>query len=166
MFDRFRGHRGVDTAAAVTSNLADYGFVWAVAAAVKARRPGRPRRRAFRALALSGVASAATNAAIKQAVGRRRPANARVRPEDAILPVRRPASSSFPSGHTLAAFCTAVVLPERPSGAAVALGFATAVGASRVHLQAHHASDVVGGALIGTAVGLALRAGLSHTGRE
>jgi membrane-associated phospholipid phosphatase len=31
---------------------------------------------------------------------------------------------------------------------------ATLVGVSRLHLRAHHASDVIGGAAIGTALGL------------
>jgi membrane-associated phospholipid phosphatase len=31
---------------------------------------------------------------------------------------------------------------------------ATLVGVSRLHLRAHHASDVIGGAAIGTAIGL------------
>ena len=162
---RFRGHWGVDTAALVTSNLAYYGFVWAAVAAAKARRPGPARRRALRALAFSGVASATVSTAVKQAVQRRRPAGAGSRPAGAGLPVRRPASSSFPSGHTLAAFCTAVVLPESPRGVAAAVAFAVAVAASRVHLRAHHASDVVGGTVIGTGVGLALRAGLPGTDR-
>jgi membrane-associated phospholipid phosphatase len=37
------------------------------------------------------------------------------------------------------------------------LGFAGAVAASRVHLRAHHPSDVVGGAVIGALLGVALR---------
>jgi undecaprenyl-diphosphatase len=68
--------------------------------------------------------------------------------------VRPPTSSSFPSGHTLAAFCTAVVLSDSPAESAVYLGFAGAVGASRVYLRAHHASDVLGGAVIGVGIGL------------
>ncbi len=37
------------------------------------------------------------------------------------------------------------------------VGFATAVAASRVHLRAHHAIDVAGGAVIGSVLGLGLR---------
>ena len=71
--------------------------------------------------------------------------------------MRTPTSSSFPSGHTLAAFCTAFVLAESAAETAAYVGFAGAVAASRVHLRAHHPSDVVGGAAIGSLLGLALR---------
>jgi membrane-associated phospholipid phosphatase len=37
------------------------------------------------------------------------------------------------------------------------VGFAGAVAASRVHLRAHHPSDVLGGAAIGAALSLLLR---------
>jgi len=37
------------------------------------------------------------------------------------------------------------------------VGFASAVAISRVHLRAHHPSDVVGGAVIGSVLGLGLR---------
>ena len=37
------------------------------------------------------------------------------------------------------------------------VGFATAVAASRVHLRAHHPTDVLGGAAIGSVLGLGLR---------
>ncbi len=37
------------------------------------------------------------------------------------------------------------------------VGFAAAVAASRVHLRAHHPTDVLGGAAIGSVLGLGLR---------
>ena len=156
-FAPFRGTRAADWAAAVLSNLADYGFIWVVVAAVKARRPGATRRRAMTALTVAGVGSFTVNAAVKAVVRRRRPETGPRQDSDAPLLVRSPRSSSFPSGHTLAAFCTAVVLADGPGETAAFVGFATAVALSRVHLQAHHASDVMGGAIIGTAVGASLR---------
>lgn len=150
---RFRGKPWADTGAAVLSNLADYGYVWVALAAWKARRPGPARRRAVLALAGAGVTSYSVNKVAKRLVGRTRPSGATAGPAG----VRRPTSSSFPSGHTLAAFCTALVLTEGTAQTAGALGFATAVAASRVHLRAHHASDVVGGAVIGTGAGLVVR---------
>ena len=71
--------------------------------------------------------------------------------------VRAPTSSSFPSGHTLAAFCTAFVLGDTDTGTAASVGFAAAVAASRVHLRAHHPTDVIGGAMIGSVLGMGLR---------
>jgi membrane-associated phospholipid phosphatase len=82
----------------------------------------------------------------------------RQRPEEHLeARVRTPSSSSFPSGHTLAAFCTAYVLSESQVETATYVGFAGAVAASRVHLRAHHPSDVLGGAAIGAVLGLLLR---------
>ena len=153
-FEPLRGHRAVDTTAAVVSNLADYGFVWSLLAGYKGRRRGPGRRRAGRALALAGFASLGVNTAMKALVRRPRPV---AEGGGGVPGVRRPTSSSFPSGHTLAAFCTAVALAETPAETAAYLAFASAVAVSRVHLRAHHASDVVGGALIGAAVGAAGR---------
>jgi len=152
-FDRIRGVPAVDSAAAVVSNLADYGFVWSVVASVQGRRRGPRRRRARRALTVAGVTSAGVNAALKAVVGRRRPDGALRIGRDDGVPVRAPSSSSFPSGHTLASFCTAVLLAETPAQTVVFLTFSSAVAASRIHLRAHHPSDVVGGAVIGVAVG-------------
>lgn len=155
--ERMRGRRWADSTAAVLSNLSDYGVVWVLAAAMKARRHGLPRRRAVAALAVAGVVSYGVNRLVKEAVRRDRPLHGTVEWWGDVLPVRRPASSSFPSGHTLAAFCTASVLSEGNAQVAIALSFASAVAASRVHLRAHHTSDVLGGALIGAMLGAALR---------
>ena len=150
-FDPLRGRAGADRAAALVSNLADYGLVWVVMAGVKARRRGPRRRRAVVALAAAGFSSLLVNRVVKDAVSRQRP------DDHLAAAVRTPSSSSFPSGHTLAAFCTAFVLGETDAQTAANVGFATAVAASRVHLRAHHPTDVLGGAAIGSALGLGLR---------
>ena len=156
-FDRLRGRPLLDTTAAVLSNLGDYGAIWVALAAVKGRRRGARRVQVARRLALAGFGSSAVNAAAKQLVGRERPDRSD-RASGELLSVRAPRSASFPSGHTLAAFCTAVVLADGPAERTAYLALATAVGASRIHLGDHHASDVVGGAAIGIVLGTALRA--------
>jgi undecaprenyl-diphosphatase len=153
---RFRGNNIADAAAAVVSNLGDYGFIWAVIAASKGRRRGPERRRAMRALTVAGIVSSGTNTAAKKLVRRPRPEQAG-QGRDRVF-VRRPRSSSFPSGHTLAAFCTATILADTPAQAGAYLGLASAIAVSRVHLQDHHPSDIVGGAVIGTAAGALTRA--------
>jgi membrane-associated phospholipid phosphatase len=74
-------------------------------------------------------------------------------------------SGSFPSGHTSAAFTTAGVLQGhygwKAGGPALAL--ATIVGWSRVRERAHWASDIVGGATLGTIVGLTVTNGHRRT---
>jgi undecaprenyl-diphosphatase len=150
-FAPLRGRSGFDRAASVISNLADYGFVWVLLAGLKGRRSGPDRRRAVVALGAAGLSSLVVSRAAKAAVERQRP-------DDQVEAlVRNPTSSSFPSGHTLAAFCTAVVLPESSAGTIACVSFAGAVAASRVHLRAHHATDVLGGAAIGSMLGLGLR---------
>jgi undecaprenyl-diphosphatase len=150
-FEPLRGRPEIDRVAAVVSNLADYGFIWVLLAGLKARRRGPDRRRAVVALAAAGFSSLLVSQAVKAAVERQRP-------EDHLdAGVRTPSSSSFPSGHTLAAFCTAFVLGDSEAGTVANVGFAVAVAASRVHLRAHHPTDVIGGAAIGTVLGLGLR---------
>lgn len=156
LFAPARAHRGADRAAAAVSALADYGLVWVLLAGAKARHPGPSRRRAVLALGAAGVTSYLLNRAAKQLAGRQRPPAAATDAERARL-VRRPTSTSFPSGHVLAAYCAAIVVPEGRAGRVAALCFATAVAASRVHLQDHHASDVLSGAVAGTLTGLAAR---------
>jgi undecaprenyl-diphosphatase len=162
-FDRYRGRRGPDAAAAALSNLADYGIVWVVLAGGKGRRRGDARRRAAEALTYSGVVSFGVNKVVKAVVQRERPDNSL---QLGSVPVRAPSSSSFPSGHTLAAFSTAVVLPTTPAGTAACVAFASTVAISRVHLRHHHASDVLGGAAIGTVLGLVGRQLLRRRGRS
>jgi membrane-associated phospholipid phosphatase len=151
VFAPWRGRPQVDRAAALVSNLADYGLVWVGLAAVKGRRGGPGRRRAVVALGGAGLSSLGVVRATKSVVARERPE------EQLEVRVRTPTSNSFPSGHTLAAFATAVVLPDTGAEMAAYVGFAGAVAASRVHLRAHHPSDVLGGAAVGTVLGLLLR---------
>jgi undecaprenyl-diphosphatase len=149
-FEPLRGRPEVDRAAAAVSNLSDFGFIWVLLALVKGRRRGPGRRRAIVSLGAAGVSSLVVSRVAKSVVERQRP--------DAHLQamVRTPTSSSFPSGHTLAAFTTAFVLSDSPAETAAYVGFAGAVAVSRVHLRAHHPTDVVGGAAIGSTLGLVL----------
>ena len=66
--------------------------------------------------------------------------------------LRRPITSSFPSGHATAGFCAATLL-----GGGAWYGVAAAVAATRVYVRLHHASDVVAGAALGLELGVGLR---------
>ena len=70
--------------------------------------------------------------------------------------VRLPTDSSFPSGHTAACFCVAVacVCAFKLKGAP-ALVVAVLVAISRIYLCVHYPTDVLAGALIGSACGVA-----------
>lgn len=158
-FEPLRGRPAWDAAAKAITGLGDRGVLWGGVAAWRGRRSGPERAKAVRALAIAGVSSSVVNAGIKAVVGRSRPDRSDLRISNSGVPVREPTTSSFPSGHTLAAFSAATVLsePGDRAGNAFLLASATAIGASRVHLQAHHASDVIGGAVIGVLLGLAGR---------
>lgn len=78
---------------------------------------------------------------------------------DARFKIRKPRTSSFPSGHASSAFFAAVVLSRWSTWPAIALWFAFAltVATSRVAVRIHHASDIFAGALIGAAMGVIAR---------
>jgi membrane-associated phospholipid phosphatase len=79
----------------------------------------------------------------------------RDRPLEAAALTRHPSSPSFPSSHAAMSAAAAVVLADaRPSLTALWALLAAAMCASRLHVGAHHTSDVVGGALLGTATGM------------
>ncbi len=66
------------------------------------------------------------------------------------MDLRTPLTSSFPSGHASSAFTAAGILSEHdPALRPVFYALAAVVATSRVHVQVHHASDVVVGAALG-----------------
>lgn len=149
-FDKIRGNPIADRVFYTASALGDFGLIWVVFALLRALRGGQINERAaVRAIVATGVESVAVNVVLKSLINRKRP----VADVDHPLPFRQPISSSFPSGHATAAFCGATLLsdddPIRP------LYFATAgiVAASRIYVRIHHASDVVGGVVVGLGLG-------------
>ena len=159
LFEPLRGRPGIDTAAKVITGLGDHGVLWTAIATWRGRRSGPTRKASIRALGVAGVSSSLVNAGMKRVVGRARPDRSDLQISNVGMPVREPKTSSFPSGHTLAAFCAATVLsrPGDLSGNALLYGAAGLIGVSRIHLRAHHASDVAGGVVIGTVLGLVVR---------
>jgi membrane-associated phospholipid phosphatase len=133
------------------SNAADYSRLSLASAALLAAFGGADGRRAARAgLASVGVTSAVINVLVKPLGRRRRPDRAAEQvPFARHVPM--PTSTSFPSGHSAAAFAFATgVGRELPQAAAPLRVLAAAVGYSRVHTGVHYPGDVVAGALLGT----------------
>jgi membrane-associated phospholipid phosphatase len=103
-------------------------------------------------LAASLIASGLITPTLKFAIGRSRPYEG-LGP-DHFAPFG--GSASLPSGHTTQAFATATVIASHyPKWwvFTVAYGTAGLVGYARIYHDKHWTSDVVGGALIGSAVG-------------
>jgi len=153
LFDRIRGRPAADRLFFGASALGDFSLLWHLVGAGRALATGDERSWARLAVAL-GAESLVVNVGIKSLFRRTRPAWEQGRPHE----LRRPRSSSFPSGHATSGFMAATLLAERrPASAPAWYALAAVVGASRVHVKIHHASDVAAGAVIGVAFGRLVR---------
>lgn len=142
----------LDAAMRRLSHAADYSKLSLLTAAALAVTGSRGRRAAGHGLISVAVTATLVNTAVKPLSSRERPDRAAERVELARH-VRMPISTSFPSGHSAAAFAFAGgagrVMPEisAPLHALAAL-----VAYSRVHTGVHYPGDAVVGSLIGTTV--------------
>lgn len=136
----------------VITKLGDAGAVWIVLTVIlminrKTRKAG-----CMSALALL-FALLADNMILKNLV-------ARIRPYEVVdglqLLIEKQVDFSFPSGHTGSSFASAVVcftqLPKKYGVPLLVL--AVLIGCSRLYVGVHYPSDVLAGALIGTALAL------------
>lgn len=150
VFDRFRSNGRADRLFYGASALGDFSLLWHLVSVARLVVRPTTEKEAVRLAVALGVESVVVNAGIKSLFRRTRPTFEGVRPRQ----LRRPRSSSFPSGHATSAFMAAVLLADgRPRQRVPWLALASAVAASRVHVRIHHASDVVGGAALGAAAG-------------
>ncbi len=75
--------------------------------------------------------------------------------EGVHLPCGESLGFSFPSGHTTVAFIVAVILSSHfRKWRKVFYSLAVTVAISRIYIGVHYPSDVIGGAMVGVAVGL------------
>ena len=138
------------------SSAADHGLLWLALGSGRAARRGEPAI-ALKLGALLGAESILTNGIVKSIFGRVRPQEHFT--HDAPLPygMRRPITSSFPSGHAATAFMAATLLSKGTRAAPAYYALAGLVAYSRVHVRMHHATDVAGGAVLGLALGAVAR---------
>ncbi len=153
LLERLRGHPAADRLFSTATHVGDFSLVWHAVGVVRGLARGRPDQIIVLA-ALLGVESLIVNQGVKRLFRRSRPTTS----GDDRLPVRTPSTSSFPSGHASSAAFAATILSRwdagRPGLGSLWWSIAAVVGVSRAYVRIHHASDVVGGAIVGRVLGL------------
>jgi undecaprenyl-diphosphatase len=147
--DGWRGHPTVDRVMYAASEIGDFSLVWHLIGTARALAPDRRFGDAVRVSAFIGLESVLVNGVVKSAFRRRRPPWEQERPRN----LRRPRTSSFPSGHASSAATAVGILAQRDPLWPLYLVVGATVASSRVYVKVHHPSDVLAGALLG--VGLA-----------
>jgi undecaprenyl-diphosphatase len=148
--DHLRGNPTVDRVMYAATELGDFGLLWLLIGTAKGLRSDGDAADAVRIAAVLGVESVLVNGIIKSFFRRERPEWEQER----TYKIRKPRSSSFPSGHASSAFVAAALLSQStPRLRPVWYATAVVVATSRAHVRIHHASDVIGGMATGVVLG-------------
>ncbi|HEY7628515.1 MAG TPA: phosphatase PAP2 family protein, partial [Ilumatobacteraceae bacterium] len=151
--ERLRGNPVADSVFQTASHVGDFSAIWHVIGIGRAVVDSSKWRQAMVISALIGAESLFVNQGVKRLFRRVRPTET----GDPRFPVRRPLTSSFPSGHASAAFFSAAILTTATSKPLAPIWYSAAVivAVSRAYVRIHHLSDVVGGVAVGAALGVA-----------
>ena len=137
----------------VWASRAGDGWLWVGIGLALLVFGGAQRFDALEAGFISVGAGIVTFQVLKRVTGRTRPSGLETHRWASLLP---PDRFSFPSGHTITAFCVAVPLGLFYPALLVGLVFcAMSVAASRVLLGLHYLTDVLAGIVIGSGLGVA-----------
>jgi membrane-associated phospholipid phosphatase len=128
------------------SKLGERGAVW-LAIGAAGYVLDESKREQWRRASATVVGVYALNTLVKLAVRRRRPSLAGLPPLTST-----PTQLSFPSAHASTSFAGALAYTRLGLPALPTYALAKGLGASRLYLGVHYPSDVLAGALLGTAV--------------
>ena len=150
-----RGNPVADALFTNASHLGDFSVIWHIIGIARGLTSEQRANQAMVLSAVLGAESLMVNQGVKRLFRRTRPTET----GDERFEIRKPSTSSFPSGHASSAFVAATLLTAWSSRRSAPLwfGLAAVVSISRVYVRIHHASDVVGGALLGLALGALVR---------
>jgi membrane-associated phospholipid phosphatase len=149
---RTRGHaEPVETVIKALGLAGEYGAVWAGVGAIGASIDHR-RRNQWLAAGTTGPLAVGINYLVKLAVGRERPLI-----EDHPALAKAPSKLSFPSAHATSSVAAATALGRvEPRARPYLFGLAATICIGRPYLGMHYPSDVLGGAALGFALGMAV----------
>jgi undecaprenyl-diphosphatase len=153
LFGKLRGHPVSDRVFYGATNVGEHGIVWFLLGALRGLRSEHDWHAAVRVGVGLTVESVVVNLGVKTLFRRTRPPWEVDRP----FAIRRPLTSSFPSGHATSAFTAAVLLSDDDVLWPAYYALAAVVATSRVYVKIHHASDVAGGIALGLLMGHAAR---------
>ncbi len=141
----------VDRIMVFITSLGDGGFIWFILIASMLVSK-KHRRAGVVSLVALGVCFFFGSFALKPLFARVRPCN--IQPGIALL-IDHPSDFSFPSMHTATSFSVAVMLYcyDRKIGIP-AIVLASLIALSRVYLNVHYTTDIIAGAILGTAFAL------------
>ncbi len=154
MLEQVRGDPRIDRVMTAATHAGEFSVIWHLCSLIR----GSVKRRPDQVLALAigiGLESLIVNQGLKRLFRRARPTAT----GDDRFDIRTPQTSSFPSGHASAAAFAAVTLVGWDGKRSLPVWgtLAATIATSRPYVRIHHASDVVGGVMVGAAMGLLAR---------
>ena len=145
---RTSGHTpAAERAVARFSKLGEHGAVWVAIGIAGSLASSDARRRRWRSATATVAATYGVNTLVKLAVRRGRPELPDLPPLAAT-----PTRLSFPSAHSSTSFAAALAYRRLGAPAAPLYGLAGGLALSRLYLGLHYPSDILAGALLGSAV--------------
>ena len=151
VLEPLRNNKAANMLFGLASRAGDFSFVWHAIGLLRAvGSVDRLRQALYLSLAL-GVESLVVNQGVKRIFRRQRPTES----GDHRFDVRRPSTSSFPSGHASSAAFAVLVLAHFAGWPVsfIFVGIALVVALSRVVVRIHHLSDIIGGIVVGASLG-------------